>query len=325
MGRLLPPFSVHSPEWVTRSLAHRRRRRLPPMPSGERRNQSVLWGGERDWMLPRPTRREQTQQHSSTSTSTSTSTKRARWQGEDDEEDDQINGLPDRLELRRARVPSARLMPQLLYPFVVLLFLLLPHLFFFVCDYDTPIFFLDNKNDLHLRPLRISIWPISQEKINKNTRGYGTNPHLPTDDISSWNTERKHVESITNDAPICYACIHVSAGNFCLLNSIFVPEEIMCSELLIGCCCEGGAWSLIQHDTFYLIASHGLILTVLERRGFHFHYSVLFSLSLIYFAYLVVLFEKYKGCLDVYLSVGGYRIVYSVFESVSLIIVYLYR
>lgn len=76
-------------------------------------------------------------------------------------------------------------MPQLLYPFVVLLFLLLPHLFFFVCDYDTPIFFLDNKNDLHLRPLRISIWPISQEKINKNTRGYGTNPHLPTDDISS--------------------------------------------------------------------------------------------------------------------------------------------
>uniref|UniRef100_A0A0E0IC45 Uncharacterized protein n=1 Tax=Oryza nivara TaxID=4536 RepID=A0A0E0IC45_ORYNI len=88
------------------------------MPSGERRNQSVLWGGERDWMRPRPTRREQTQQHSSTSTSTSTSTKRARWQGEDDEEDDQINGLPDRLELRRARVPSARLMPQLLYPFV---------------------------------------------------------------------------------------------------------------------------------------------------------------------------------------------------------------
>uniref|UniRef100_A0A0E0AVK5 Uncharacterized protein n=1 Tax=Oryza glumipatula TaxID=40148 RepID=A0A0E0AVK5_9ORYZ len=84
------------------------------MPSGERRNQSVLWGGERDWMRPRPTRREQTQQHSSTSTSTSTSTKRARWQGEDDEEDDQINGLPDRLELRRARVPSARLMPQLL-------------------------------------------------------------------------------------------------------------------------------------------------------------------------------------------------------------------
>ncbi len=64
---------------------------------------------------------------------------------------------------------------------------------------------------------------------------------------------------------------------------------------------------------------------MLERRGFHFHYSVLFALSLIYFAYLVVLFEKYKGCLDVYLSVGGYRIVYSVCESVSLIIVYLYR
>lgn len=66
--------------------------------------------------------------------------------------------------------------------------------FFFLCVIMIHLyFFLDNKNDLHLRPLRISIWPISQEKINKNTRGYGTNPHLPTDDISSWNTERKHV------------------------------------------------------------------------------------------------------------------------------------